>query len=162
MRDEYDLQDGKPNPYLDKLPIDRFTGDFRFLSNFAEAPITWDGETWRTTEHAFQAAKAESFLDRAAIRAAGSPGAAKKLGKTVKLRPDWEQVKVGIMLDLLRLKFAPGTEMATKLLATGARPLVEGNDWGDRFWGVCEGRGENKLGQLLMQVRHELSTSEAT
>lgn len=69
---------------------------------------------------------------------------------------DWDGRKVAIMRGLLREKFAPGSELAARLLATHPRALVEGNDWGDRFWGVCRGQGENWLGRLLEQVRDEL------
>lgn len=69
-------------------------------------------------------------------------------------REDWALVKRDIMLDILRLKFATPF-MRDKLNATGERPLVEGNTWGDTYWGVCRGRGENHLGKILMQIRTE-------
>jgi predicted NAD-dependent protein-ADP-ribosyltransferase YbiA (DUF1768 family) len=72
------------------------------------------------------------------------------------VRPDWDDTKINTMLTLLRQKFALGSELAKKLLDTGNRDLVEGNTWGDTFWGVCKGQGENMLGKLLMQVRAEL------
>ena len=61
-----------------------------------------------------------------------------------------------VMRGLLARKFAPGTELAARLLATGDAQLVEGNTWGDRFWGVCRGQGRNQLGQLLMERRDQL------
>lgn len=71
------------------------------------------------------------------------------------MRSDWEEVKLGVMEGLLREKFSD-PELRRKLLATGERELVEGNDWGDSFWGVCAGRGKNHLGRLLMKLREEL------
>lgn len=88
-----------------------------------------------------------------------TPGAAKRVGKTLTLRPDWEQVKDAIMLDVLRLKFAL-PDLRYKLLCTANVQLVEGNTWGDTYWGVCNGRGANKLGELLMQVRNEIRKGE--
>jgi predicted NAD-dependent protein-ADP-ribosyltransferase YbiA (DUF1768 family) len=77
-------------------------------------------------------------------------------GQKVTLRKDWEGVKIQVMRDVLRLKFAnPG--LRDRLLETGDRELIEGNTWGDTFWGVCRGSGKNWLGQLLMELRGELS-----
>ena len=74
------------------------------------------------------------------------------------LRPDWEKVKNGIMEEIVCAKFTQHTDLAEKLLATGDRVLVEGNHWGDTFWGVDTrtGQGENHLGKILMKVREEL------
>ena len=82
--------------------------------------------------------------------------AAKKLGRTVKLRPDWNEVKLSVMLEVLRHKFNQNPDLADKLLATGDTLLQEGNTWHDYYWGVCNGKGENNLGKLLMLVRQEL------
>jgi hypothetical protein len=71
------------------------------------------------------------------------------------LRADWEDIRLEVMLNLLRQKFAPGSELRTKLETTTPHELVEGNTWGDTFWGVCNGVGQNNLGRLLMQVRDE-------
>ena len=60
------------------------------------------------------------------------------------------------MLALLRVKFKPGSSFAELLLATADEELVEVNEWGDCYWGVCRGVGENVLGKLLMRVRAEL------
>ena len=71
------------------------------------------------------------------------------------MRPDWEQVKTGIMEEIVRAKFTQHPELAALLLATGDTVLVEGNHWGDTCWGVDTrtGRGENHLGKILMKVR---------
>ena len=141
--------------------IDRFTGDYDFLSNFHPSPIEVDGVTYPTVEHAFQAAKTSIPEEKQAVAAATTPGSAKRLGRKVQLRPDWEEVKVGIMEDLVRLKFTTHADLRAQLLATGDAELVEGNNWNDRFWGVCKGSGQNHLGKLLMKIRAELRSKSA-
>jgi hypothetical protein len=84
-----------------------------------------------------------------------SPGLAKRVGRTLELREDWEQVKEAIMELLLWEKFKD-EPLRTQLLETGTASLVEGNYWGDRYWGVCRGEGKNRLGVLLMRVRANL------
>lgn len=158
--------------------IDRFVGEYAFLSNFAAAKVTLDGETYMTVEHAFQAAKvnavgpgstterwdhtAKRMLTvrwRDLIRAAHTPNKAKALGRQVPLRENWDAIKIEVMRELLLQKFAPGTAHLRRLLETEA-PLVEGNTWHDNYWGNCtccrpECRfpGQNNLGLLLMLVR---------
>ena len=136
--------------------IDRFVGDFAFLSNFYPSTVYVDGKRYSTVEHAYQAMKSEDPHVQKAIREAKTPGNAKRLGRCVKLRDDWESVKVEIMRDLIRKKF-DNPFLRPLLLATGDAYLEEGNHWNDRFWGVCKGTGRNMLGQLLMQVRDEIN-----
>lgn len=142
-------------------PITNFRGTYEFLSNFAHSPLVYEGETYPTVEHAFQAAKTFDPEERAKVRMAASPGSAKRLGRRVTLRIDWETVKYDIMLALLRQKFNDSV-LCEKLLATGDAELIEGNTWGDRTWGCVEVKGKwvgkNRLGHLLMQVRAELRT----
>ena len=90
--------------------------------------------------------------ERRAIANCLTPGRAKRMGRRVALRPDWENVKEDVMFEGLCLKFAD-EQLADWLLETGNEELVEGNWWGDTTWGVCNGVGENKLGKLLMKVR---------
>jgi hypothetical protein len=154
----------------DLLPaeIDRFTGRWGFLSNFSAATVVLDGQSYRTVEHAFQAAKVLPdqlvfwqplarkdglFPWRAVIQEASTPSAAKRLGRRVPLRPGWEAMKIAVMQDLLCQKFSPGRQHLEWLLATHPATLIEGNTWNDTFWGVCQGKGENHLGRLLMTVR---------
>ncbi len=139
-----------------KKPIDSFSGTYHWLSNFSPAPVRYGLVTYPTVEHAYQAAKTNDADQRKSIKLADSPGRAKHMGQRVTLRPDWETVKLDVMRDLLWQKFAPGTELARKLLTTGDAQLIEGNYWGDIFWGVCRGQGENHLGRLLMAVREKL------
>lgn len=128
------------------MAITSFVGKYAFLSNFF---VEKDG---RTVEHRFQAEKTLNDRQRLAILQADTPGKAKRLGRKCDLRPDWEEVKVGLMYRLLMEKFADD-DLRQKLLATGDEDLVEGNNWNDTFWGVCKGVGDNQLGVLLMRVR---------
>jgi hypothetical protein len=139
--------------------IDRFSGDFGFLSNFYPSTIYVDGERYPTVEHAFQAMKTMDPTSRRLIRLAKTPGIAKKMGRCVGLRPDWESVKYPMMLDFVRKKF-DNPFLRPMLLATADATLIEGNTWNDRVWGVCDGVGQNNLGKILMQVRDELLTQE--
>lgn len=141
--------------------ISSFSGQYAFLSNFAPVEIEYEGLTYSTVEHAFQAAKTHAVEDRLKIAAAVKPGQAKRLGRKVILRSDWEDVKVPIMTDLVRAKFAAEPLYAMGLLDTGDAYLMEGNMWHDNFWGSCtcarcEHPGANHLGIILMQVRDGL------
>lgn len=138
------------------LAITSFTGKHRFLSNFTDAPVELDGMSYRSVEHAYQAAKTISPDMRLIIQSAPTAAAAKALGKKVDLRDDWLSIRLDIMTNLVRQKFAPRSFFAEQLLKTGDEELVEGNWWGDKFWGKCNGEGENHLGKILMQVREEL------
>jgi ribA/ribD-fused uncharacterized protein len=134
--------------------INSFAGPFAFLSNFSSSPISIGGLTFPTVEHAFAAAKTLDSTKRVEIAAAPTPGKAKRLGRKVALRPHWDDMRVSMMTRLVRLKFQEPT-LRAQLLATGDALLVEGNRWNDVFWGVCNGVGENQLGQILMRVRTE-------
>jgi len=140
-------------------PISRFEGEFEFLSNFYPVEVLFDGFTYPSTEHAFQAAKTLVPGERQLIRSMASPGKAKKIGRTIALRPGWDSLRLKIMEDLVRQKFSR-PELAEKLLATGDQELIEGNWWNDFFWGVCQGRGENHLGEILMKVRSDIRSSK--
>ena len=138
--------------------ITRFDGEYRFLSNFCSlAPIEYEGILYETVENAFQAAKfADGELRLRLSRM--SPTEAKKEGRRHPLRKDWESVKTGIMEELVRKKFRQ-PRMRRMLLDTGDAELVEGNTWGDTFWGVDirTGRGRNALGKILMKIRTEIN-----
>ncbi len=132
-------------------PIDSFSGPYRFLSNF------WIEPDGTHVEGEYQAAK--SVPPRDALRLL-SPGQAKAAGRRSKLRRDWDHVRVGIMYNLVRQKFADHRVLAEALMATGDAELIEGNHWGDHFWGVCRGVGENRMGKILMEVRMKLVALE--
>jgi len=137
-------------------PITSFAGEYDFLSNFYPAQVTFEQDVYPTVEHAYQAAKTNDPLERIAIRQASTPGQAKRLGKTVTMIQNWDNIKAHVMEDLLRQKFSDPFLMR-KLIETRKRELIEGNTWGDTYWGVCKGVGENMLGKLLMQIRKEIT-----
>ena len=140
--------------------IDFFDGEYAFLSNFYNASCIFEDKFYPTVEHAFQAAKSLDQAERDWIAAAGSPGLAKRLGRRVNLRPDWEKVKFDVMEECLRSKFADPV-LKQKLLATGDEELVEGNYWHDNTYGNCSCErckdvvGRNMLGNILMKLRTE-------
>lgn len=134
--------------------ITSFSNEFSFLSNFYECDVTFDGCTYRSVEHAYQSAKTFDVLQREMIRSATTAGNAKRLGRKVTIRDDWERVKLGLMRDLVHQKFSC-PELRTALNATKGMNLIEGNHWNDTFWGVCRGKGQNWLGIILMEVRDQ-------
>lgn len=135
------------------MEINSFHGEYRFLSNFWPVDVTLDGVTYPSVEHAYVAAKTLDVAIRGEILMIELPGDVKRLGRKIKLRSDWEAVKLSIMTDLVRQKFAR-PDLRKLLAMTGKATLIEGNTWGDTFWGVCKGVGENHLGKILMEVRH--------
>jgi len=135
--------------------INKFQGETRWLSNFYECNIEVDGQTYLTTEHAFQSFKTLDPEEHEKVRLASTPGKAKRLGRKVQLRPDWEDIKITVMKRVNRIKFRD-PELRQRLLDTGDQELVEGNTWNDRFWGVCKGKGRNELGKILMEIREEI------
>lgn len=139
--------------------INQFVGPHRFLSNFWHVRIWFEGDTYPTVEHAYQAAKTTDPGERKLIRAALTPGKAKRAGRyAITLRKDWtDEFKLALMTDLLRQKFR-NDPLRSWLLETGDAKLVEGNHHHDRYWGVeiGTGIGKNHLGRLLMKVRDGL------
>lgn len=139
--------------------IDSFRNEFGFLSNFYESSLYIDGQKFKSVEHAFQAYKTLDESARELIREANTPAQAKKLGRAVLLREDWEQIKYDLMLKFVRAKFN-NPILKCMLLATAPAILIEGNNWNDTVWGVCRGQGQNLLGKILMQVRDEIAMNE--
>lgn len=141
-------------------PLIRFTNKYEVLGNFSRFAVVMGGDSYNTVEHAFQAAKTMDPKERAEIRAITGPHEAKRRGQEVTLREDWEQVKDGVMLQLLRQKFDPGSRKTApwKLVDTWPRGLFEGNKYRDNYWGcdVDTLRGRNQLGKTLMRVRLEI------
>lgn len=139
--------------------ITSFSAEHAFLSNFHPADVILDGDSYPTVEHAYQAAKTDDYAFRLAIRLASGPKEAKRLARKAPLRSDWDKARLEVMLDLLRQKFSQA-DLQELLLQTRGALLVEGNNWGDRFWGCVfeNGRwvGHNQLGRLLMRVRDEI------
>jgi len=132
-----------------------------FLSNFHPVSVVLDGETYPSVEHAYQAAKTLNIFERRVIQNATTAGKAKRLGGLLaSIRPDWNDVKISVMRDLIRQKFdytdAAHADLCSRLLRTYDAVLIEGNYWKDYFWGVCDGIGQNWLGQLLMERRDQV------
>ncbi len=146
-----------------KIPwntIDKFRDEYDFLSNFYESEITFEGLTYGSNEAAFQAQKCMTHEEKLLFTDC-RPAKSKSLGRSVNLRPDWESVKVGLMTEIIRAKFTQHSELAAKLVATGEKIIIEGNTWGDIFWGIDTrtGQGENHLGKILMRIRDELRSN---
>lgn len=140
--------------------ISGFRGEFAFLSNFHPCRIVMGGVEFPTVEHAYQAAKTLEPVQRDFIRRAPTPGEAKRRGRAIKVRGDWDKVKFDLMLKLLKEKFKDPV-LAGKLLETGDARIVEENAWKDTTWGMVrrsdgELVGQNFLGKFLETVRAEL------
>ena len=142
--------------------ITEFDGKYAFLSNFFYAPFVYDGIIYPTNEHFFQAMKTLDQEKRKQIAEAKTPGAAKRMGRQVQLREDWEQVKYTVMRVGVERKFDAHPGLVKKLIATGDAILIEGNSWHDNTWGSCfcpkcaDIAGKNWLGEILMERRKEL------
>lgn len=153
--------------------IDRFEGPYFFLSNFYEFPITYFGDRYPSTENAYQAAKVDPTVrDKPCADKTGKlrhwfehltlpPGKSKKLGRILPLRDGWDKgIKDTVMKEVLAIKFSD-PQLQKWLLDTGDAKLIEGNWWGDTYWGVCEGMGLNKLGIALMYLRTRIRLENA-
>jgi hypothetical protein len=137
--------------------INQFKDEYAFLSNFHPWNVVYRGSKYATAEHAFQAAKGKEISDKLWIAESSRPGVAKRRGRKVELREDWDSVKMSVMLEIVQSKFfLPWRK--EKLVATGDHELVEGNYWHDNIWGIClcsecDNYGKNYLGKILMLVR---------
>lgn len=139
--------------------INSFRGENYFLSNFYTAEVSYNGITYLNNEAAFQAQKTLDLNEREKFKRL-PPNSAKALGRKVKLRPDWEEVKDKIMFEICLAKFTnpKNSELKQKLLDTGTEYLEEeGSTWGDMYWGTVDGIGRNRLGKILMEVRKRIS-----
>jgi ribA/ribD-fused uncharacterized protein len=146
--------------------IDRFDGRYNFLSNFYSVKIEHQGIKYPTLEHYYVSMKVKNdqqidgkyitMIDcRELIAKMPDPGKVKQFGKIIKVRRDWNDVKLDVMLWGVREKFKQ-EDLKQMLLDTGEQELVEGNTWNDTYWGICRGEGQNNLGKILMKVRTEL------
>lgn len=148
------------------MAITKFRDENFFLSNFYPVEIKMDGVTYPTLEHAYQASKTLDKDERLMILYAKTPGKAKRISKELTVRKDWAIIKIEVMQKLLRQKFSK-PELRKMLLATGDQEIIEGNEWGDMFWGISYrkdtsyGIGRNILGQLLMSIRKEARDEQA-
>lgn len=145
---------GKERDYIvhDEKSVKGFFGKYRYLSNFHLAPVYFEGTLYPSTEHAYQAAKSVDLnirLDFIPLTCSG----AKNKGQIIEIRSDWERVKYDIMFAVVFDKFFRHEDLRSQLLETGEKYLEETNHWGDKYWGVCDGEGQNNLGKILMKVR---------
>lgn len=141
--------------------IAEFQNEYRFLSNFFPCRIDWEGITYPSVEHAYQASKTLDQKERRQITNLPTPGKAKRAGQKLKIRPDWEEVKIPVMESLVCQKFTRHSSLKRLLLATENQEIQEGNTWNDTFWGISlsTSEGRNELGKILMRVRRELRLS---
>lgn len=144
------------------MAIKDFRGQYRWLSNFHMIPVDFEGLTYPSTEHAYQAAKFSEHELREAIQKLPKPAESRKAGQLAQVDEVWHTVrKFQVMERVLREKFKDDT-LRQKLIDTGDEELVEGNTWHDNCWGSCVclncgNKGENRLGKLLMKLRKELN-----
>lgn len=142
--------------------IKEFKNQYFFLSNFYEYPIYYNKLVFCNAEAAFQAQKVINEKDQYKFINLNA-SQARKLGKTVQLRKDWEEIKDNVMYEIVKRKFTINKELQQKLLETKEEELVEGNWWHDTYWGIDSktGIGQNKLGKILMKVREEVKNNNA-
>lgn len=138
------------------LVINSFNGEYRFLSNFWPCTVIYECLEFNCVEAAFVAAKTTDIEKRRHIQALKSPGECKKFGRKIELRENWDKIKIEIMNDLLKQKFAKGSQLGDMLVKTRDMHLIEGNTLGDTFCGVCYGVGQNVLGLMLMEIRNSI------
>lgn len=145
--------------------ISAFQGKYAAFSNFYPCFVVYEGMIFPSAEHAFQAAKTTDRNERVAFAVCPTAKEVKALGRKIQLRPDWEEIKVQVMTEVVRDKFVRNQadkDIRELLLWTGDAQLEEANSHGDRFWGTVKGEGQNWLGKILMQVRGELQGQEDT
>ena len=132
--------------------IKGFRENYGFLSNMHECPVWFEGVLYPSSENAFMAAKTlDSFIRTQFVSL--TPQEAKKLGRKITLRSDWEHVKYEVMSTIVFTKFYQNPDLRQKLIDTGDAYIEETNHWGDKIWGLCDGEGDNRLGKILMNVR---------
>ena len=143
--------------------IRNFQGEYLLFSIFWPCEVMVSGIPYPSSEHAFQAQKTLHLPSRQLMSKLATPGKAKRYGRSLKIRPDWDLMKLSVMEDVVYSKFMQNDDLCRKLIDTGDAFLVEGNSWGDQFWGVAPGkdgsstRGHNWLGRILMLQRSRLN-----
>lgn len=148
--------------------VPEFKGEYFFLSNFYQSVFEWRNKKFFCGEQAFQYAKTWYPKDGESLKCkdlgmrlmdTGNPSTAKKYGREIPLDVEtWDARRVSIMREIIHAKFSTGgTNLVGQLLNTGVMLLVEGNDWGDTFWGRSRVDGKivglNTLGTILMEER---------
>lgn len=141
-----------------KSMINNFNGEYRWLSNFYACLICYEGDYYTSSEHAYQASKTVIYEERQLFLVSSiTSRQAKRMGKKVTLRDDWQEVKLNNMYIINKDKYTRNENLGLWLAETKDEKLVEGNTWNDTFWGVCQGIGDNHLGKTLMRIRKELN-----
>ena len=156
IEDEDCDEDGEENgsEEAEERAITSFTGIYAFLSNAYPCKVTFNGVTYQCAEAAFQAQKNPDFIPAFVSLNADQ---AKTIGKSIPIQDaDWDTHRTGIMYRVIMEKFLKNPELAQKLLDTDDVMIVQENNSGETFWGVCDGEGENHMGEILMSVRSEL------
>lgn len=140
--------------------ITEFRGEYSWLSNFHLCIIKYGDYEFSCVENAYQSAKNNNPKWKKYC-STHDPKLVKKKAKKVPLNTGWDDYKFVVMYFCLSIKFAQ-EPFRSKLLSTGDELIQEGNNWGDKYWGVClkTGKGKNALGKLLMSIRNELRLEE--
>ncbi|PNS07316.1 NADAR family protein [Solilutibacter silvestris] len=132
------------------------------FSNLFRRSMVFEGREFPTAEHAYQAGKARKESVREWILSAPTPSLVAMAAHglyTWDINPNWSKTKFGRMREVLRAKFTQHEDLKALLLATGDARLVEAgrtDNLVNRTWGEVNGKGQNMLGVLLMEVREEL------
>lgn len=131
------------------------------FSNLFPRPIEFEGRTYATSEHAYQAGKAAKPAVRDWILSAPTPSLAAMAAHGLyvwDVVPNWADIKFDRMRAVLRAKFEQHADLKALLISTGEARLVEAgtvNNAVNRLWGEVEGKGQNMLGVMLMELRSE-------
>lgn len=152
LRNECKKQEGKTY-------IDRFKGQYDWLSNFYPVNVEYDGEDYPSVEHAYMSAKSDDMKWKMfCMNHENSAGEVKKKSREVELVEGWDTIKNEVMRKCLESKFNQ-EPFRQKLLDTGDFIIREGNWWNDTYWGICLKKqyGQNMLGNLIMSIRSNLA-----
>lgn len=117
--------------------INEFTGEYEFLSNYFPCTVSYNGHIFTSSEAAYQAQKCVHREDIEAIAQMKTADEAKQYAKTMDKRTDWDMIKEKIMYKVVKQKFIQNSSLGQKLLDTENAYLIEGNNWGDQFWGFA-------------------------
>ena len=134
--------------------IKELRNEYYFLSNMYECPIVWKGVTFKSSETLFQMFKCKNIDDMSKFQKLNG-FQAKKLGRKIEMRPDWNEVRIKYMEFVLKLKFDQNLDLRERLMRTEGKIEENNNNWNDTFWGITNGKGENHLGKLLYKLREE-------
>lgn len=151
------VQEKAPNDVI--LGFSKKTG-YEYLSNFYMSSVSYDGMMYPSVEHAYQASKSPDIYTRILIKKAKDPNSAKRMGQSIVVRPNWSDVRLDVMKELIREKFK-NPFIRWRLKETMGKSLVNENRWNDKFWGVVGGVGENWLGRILEEVREEIIAEDS-